>query len=63
LEQSKGYDAVMKKAVKEQSIGMSYVLKRKVTEKVFKAEKFLVTTVQKVDLQILCTALFQMFEF
>jgi len=54
---------MMKKAVKEHFIGMSYVLKIKVTKKVFEAEKFLVTTVQKVDLQILCTTLFQMFEF
>jgi hypothetical protein len=64
----------MKRAVKEHPLGMNYVLKRQVDpfkkssrervyaviKKVSKAGKFLGTTVQWVDLKMLCMALFQM---
>ena len=67
---SKGYDATMKRAVKEHPLGMSDILRNKrisskratrervyaVTKKIFKAGKVLVTTVQRVNLKMLCTA-------
>jgi IS5 family transposase len=66
---SRSYDATMKRAVKEHSLRMSDILRDKiisskrvqmervyaVTKKMFKAGKFLATTVQRVNLKMLFT--------
>ena len=66
---SKGYDTTMKRAVKEQPVGISEKLKntrvslkrspRKrvyvITKKIFKAGKVLVTVVHRVNMKMLCT--------
>ena len=67
---SKGYDATMKRAVKEHPLGIKNILRNKsisskrapwelvyvVTRKVFKTGKILIITVQKINLNILRTA-------
>ena len=66
---SRSYDETMKRAVKENSLRMSDILRDKiisskraqmervyaVTKKMFKAGKFLATTVQRVNLKTLFT--------
>ena len=65
---SKGYDAKMKRAVKEYHLGISDVLRNKrisskrapkklvyaVTKEIFKAGKVLVIITQRVNLKMLC---------
>jgi IS5 family transposase len=65
---SKGYDAKMKRAVKEYHLGITDVLRNKrisskrapkklvyaVTKEIFKAGKVLVITTQRVNLKMLC---------
>jgi len=67
---SKGYDATMKITVKEHFLEIKNILRNKmisskripgeqiyvVTKKIFKAGEVLVTTIQRVDLKMLCTA-------
>ena len=47
---SKGYDAKMKRAVKEYHLGITDA----VTKEIFKAGKVLVITTQRVNLKMLC---------
>jgi IS5 family transposase len=68
---AKGYNATMKRAVKGHTLGIKDILRNKrisskrvpgervysVTKEIFKARRVFVTTVKRVNLKMLCTAL------
>ena len=72
---SKVYNATMKRAVKEQPLKIRDLLRNRmisskrvtgkrvyaVTQKIFKAGKVLVTTIQRVNLMMLCTTFVRIF--